>query len=61
MYEVAIQKRDMKTRRVMVLESKAEAIKTARQLATMRDDAIVWVHVFSLATDLSVVSFQSLT
>jgi hypothetical protein len=61
MYEVAIQMRDLKMTRVIVETSKAAAIQAARQWAKEASADVAWVHVFSLATDLSVVSFQSLT
>ncbi len=47
--------------RVIVETSKAAAIQAARQWAKEASADVAWVHVFSLATDLSVVSFQSLT
>lgn len=58
-YEVAIQTADLKLKRVEVTTTKSDAINAARALARTKEG--VWVHVFSLATDQSVFSIQSLT
>jgi hypothetical protein len=59
-YEVAIQTADLRLSRVEVTTTKAEAIKTARELARTSGGKVAWVHVFNIPTALSVVSFQAL-
>ena len=59
-YEVMIETRDFRMSRILATTTKAEAIKTARELARTSGGKVAWVHVFNIPTALSVVSFQAL-
>jgi len=56
-YEVAIQDRQLKLKRVDMRASKADAIKLARAMTIEAD--VAWVHVFSMATGDAVFSMQA--
>jgi hypothetical protein len=54
-----LQVTDLSLEPFMTAETKKEAIYKARSIVRncLMDD-VVWVHVFNIATDLSVASFQ---